>query len=171
MLELYPRVLRQSGYYDDKIEADHDGSALTRAEVVDEIDAGNPVVAGITPGSFGAFQGGAAHVALIVGYLDDGDTLLVNDPYPYSGFDPYLSAGAVAVNHLQYEIDYSDFRSNLNWSESWTVSRSDGGDGGNATYCCTPAGKLGPYPPGIPVGQACYGTHPVTGMSYGQACY
>jgi len=39
------------------------------------------------------------------------------------------------------------------------------------SFCCTPAGKLGPYPnPGVPVGGACTGTTPY-GIVYGQACY
>jgi len=38
-------------------------------------------------------------------------------------------------------------------------------------FCCTPAGKLGPYAnPGIPAGGSCSGTTP-HGVVYGQACY
>lgn len=45
------------------------------------------------------------------------------------------------------------------------------------SYCCTAAGRLGPYPNpgpnGIPVGagEPCYGTHPMHGPVGGQACY
>ncbi|MCB1501205.1 MAG: C39 family peptidase [Bauldia sp.] len=182
MLELYPDVLQQEGLYDDGIEARHRRTALSKQTILDEIDDGNPVVAGISPGqNLGAFRGGAAHVALIVGYRDDGDTLLVNDPFPYTsfgnGWDPYVAAGGSAVRNLKYEIAFDDFRRDLNWSESWTVERiagdNDGGDGGGglARYCCTPVGKLGPYPPGIPAGRACYGTDPVFGTAVGRACY
>jgi hypothetical protein len=179
MLELYPRVLRGDGYFDGTVDATHRRSPLSRSSVVNEIDIGNPVIAGITPGrNLGAFRGGAAHVALIVGYYDDGDTLIVNDPYPYQtvGWDPYRAAGARQTRYLQYEIDYDDFRRNLNWTESWLVeaSRDDGDlddDDGLATYCCTNIGRLGPYPPGIGEGQACYGTHPVFGQAFGRACY
>jgi hypothetical protein len=39
-------------------------------------------------------------------------------------------------------------------------------------YCCTPVGKLGPYPnPGVPEGGPCYGTHPFFGMQHGRACF
>lgn len=44
-------------------------------------------------------------------------------------------------------------------------------------FCCTPAGRLGPYPNpgpnGIPVGpgEPCYGTHPLYGAVTGSACF
>lgn len=45
------------------------------------------------------------------------------------------------------------------------------------SYCCTPVGRLGPYPNpgpngiGVPEGGPCYGTHPFFGMQTGQACF
>ena len=51
MLELYPKVLRDNGQYDATINAGHQQSALSKSRIVSEIDAGNPIVAGISPGS------------------------------------------------------------------------------------------------------------------------
>lgn len=40
------------------------------------------------------------------------------------------------------------------------------------SYCCTPAGRLGPYAnPSVPEGGSCFGTHPMYGPVYGRACY
>jgi hypothetical protein len=45
------------------------------------------------------------------------------------------------------------------------------------SYCCTPVGRLGPYPnPGpdgiaVNAGQLCHGTHPMYGPVGGQACH
>jgi hypothetical protein len=39
------------------------------------------------------------------------------------------------------------------------------------SFCCTPAGRLGPYPnPGYPAGSQCYGSTP-WGVAYGTMCF
>jgi len=39
-------------------------------------------------------------------------------------------------------------------------------------FCCTPAGRLGPYTnTGVPVGGQCYGTTFQGAIMFGQACY
>jgi hypothetical protein len=150
MLEIYPRALHQAGRYDSTIAANHYYSRFSKAEIVEEIDDGNPVVAGISPSGYHRPGTTAEHVALIVGYRDEGDVLIVNDPFPFGAIgmsDPYLAAGAYAIYDQQYEIDYHDFYQQLQWTESFSVERiTDDDDGGGSypSYCCTQAGKLGP---------------------------
>ncbi|HMR34414.1 MAG TPA: papain-like cysteine protease family protein [Geminicoccaceae bacterium] len=84
-------------------------------EIVAEIDDGRPVIAGISPSGNGWRYppGLSEHVALIIGYRDDGRdlVLLVNDPMPYAltPFDPYLAAGGRMLRPGQYAIAYGTF--------------------------------------------------------------
>lgn len=97
-------------------------SSISEEEVRGEIDAGRPVIAGISPsGITGPF---AQHVSLVVGYDDDDEDfrLIVNDPYPYqyvgNRFDPYIRAGGRGGNG-RYLIGYDEFRANLRWTETF----------------------------------------------------
>jgi hypothetical protein len=85
-------------------------------------------------------------VALIVGYddTDEDPRLLVNDPYPFTGANPYVAAGADDNGDGSYWISYSAFRNRLNWAETFvvkqvgTIAATPKGD-----YCCfmTPYGR------------------------------
>ena len=122
MLEDYPRrVAAVTGRPAPRIRAHVVRRALIPGEVVDEIDRARPIVAGISPA--GRPQGGSAHVALIVGYEAGGATLIVNDPYPFPGFqNPYFAAGGAPTDRPgAYRIPYHAFQRGLDWAESFTV--------------------------------------------------
>lgn len=162
----------------DGVTAKHVSHELGWQQIKDQIDDGNPIIAGISPSGVKSMSGVSEHVALIVGY-ESGDRLVVNDPYPFPPMnDPYLKAGATKLEIGRYEIDYDSFVSDLLWQESFetdTAAPIDGSGSGNASlpqYCCTRAGKLGPYPnPGILAGGVCYGTTNFGQQLLGQACY
>ena len=88
---------------------------LSPSEIVDEIDEGDPVIAGISPSGMGAYypQGMSEHAVLMVGYRNSrrGFQVLVNDPMPYGlmGHNPYLTVGAKRARPGQYWIDYRIF--------------------------------------------------------------
>lgn len=97
---------------------------LSQTEIADEVDEGDPIVAGISPSGMGNFYpaGMSEHVALIVGYreLPQGFMMLVNDPMPYGvmGRDPYLGAGAMAAGPGQYWVEYRAFVHLLGYKDS-----------------------------------------------------
>lgn len=123
MLNLYPRIAGQLTRDSIRgISSRRSVRALTVDEIKEELDNDRPIIAGISPaGVTGPF---AQHVALIIGYEEDGDTLIltVNDPYPYqyvgNRADPYLLSGA-SGGEGQYRIPFTNFRSRLHWSESF----------------------------------------------------
>lgn len=173
MLELYPKVLQEYGVDTDGVEAHHRTSALSKTRLTAEIDDGNPVVAGISPNAQGSSTV-AAHVALIVGYEDDGDILVINDPFPFQRVgipDPYLGADGEALDQdQQYRISYDNFRNLLHWSESFTVEKVSGQiehQQSLPNFCCSAQGRFGPFPnTDTPVGGWCH-----AGMYIGRACY
>ena len=97
---------------------------LSPSEIVDEIDEGDPVVAGISPSGMGVFYppGMSEHVVLVVGYYrsSSGFRVLINDPMPYAhmGHNPYLAAGAARTQPGQYLIDYGSFVHHLGYKDS-----------------------------------------------------
>lgn len=97
---------------------------LSPSEIVDEIDEGDPVVAGISPSGMGAYYppSMSEHVALVVGYRKSGRgfQVLVNDPMPYAymGYDPYRAVGAKRTRQGQYWIDYGAFVHRLAYKDS-----------------------------------------------------
>ena len=99
---------------------------LTADEIKKEIDAGRPIVVGISPGTKPA-PGTPAHVALIVGYqvLPDGDIeLIVNDPWPYhlrpGDTNPYTTkeAGGSRNCDANYTVDRKKFCAEASWNGS-----------------------------------------------------
>ena len=129
------------------------GGWLKRAELEAELDAGRPVVAGISPSGYP--KGNVSeHVALIVGY--EGDRVIVNDPFPFGRTfqrDPYLAAGAEMLEPGQYSIPYADFRRSLVWRESIFGISCRGKNCGEPTprpkptgrSCRTHWGQCGPF--------------------------
>ena len=123
MLFQYPRIAGQLTRQSiDGVRSRRVLRALTDEQVREELDNDRPIIAGINPsGVAGPF---AQHVALIIGYEDVDDQLIltVNDPYPYqfvgNRFDPYLRAGGEGSGG-QYRINYNNFRRGLSWSESF----------------------------------------------------
>lgn len=120
MLTGYPRTASGvTGTY-TRITTSVRTRPLTLRQVRAEIDAGRPIIAGISPSGYKRAASVSEHVALIVGY--DDEELLVNDPFPFSSqffaADPYLSSGGRVESEGQYRIAYDDFVSRLRWRES-----------------------------------------------------
>lgn len=97
---------------------------LTAAEIKKEIDAGRPIIVGISPGQTPP-PATPAHVALIVGYqeLPNGDIeLIVNDPWPYhlrpGDKNPYTAAGGSRNCDANYTIDRQKFCAQASWNGS-----------------------------------------------------
>ncbi len=124
VLEAYPQVARMLTGRDFDDLAVELADRLSFDDIADEIDAGRPVVAGISPGGLAPFlpDGISEHVALIIGYAVRGERgyLIVNDPMPVQaiGFDPYLHAGARMLRPGQYEVSYRDFVIRLGYKDT-----------------------------------------------------
>ena len=96
---------------------------LTSAAVIGEIDAGRPVIAGISPSGMLYPPQIAEHVALIIGYSGGADrlTLVVNDPFPFrevGARDPYNRAGGERLERGRYRIGYDAFVQRLQWNNT-----------------------------------------------------
>lgn len=98
----------------------------TPAIIQREIDEGDPVELGVTPG--GPFTGMAGHAVLVVGYdaTAAGRFLVdINDPFPYDAVvgpaeNPYRRLGAAVVRTGQYRIDFAQLQA-LQWSATIRV--------------------------------------------------
>lgn len=131
LLENYPEVLRRNGRSAADVDVTYTHDALSPDDLVAQIDGGHPVIAGITPSSPGVPVSTSAHVALIVGYRDDGNEVVVNDPFPYDEVgmpNPYTGLGGEEIENWQYAIGYDDLVDGLNWIETFTVT--DGSESG-----------------------------------------
>lgn len=166
MLAGYPRrAALLTGQKVPRIFVSHTAT-LGRNELRRELDAGNPVLAGINPwakpgagvGTFAA----SAHLALIVGYGDlDGQLFVrINDPYPFvreKAGDPYVMNGGKLLQPGQYGISYDAFVSGLGWAESFLV-RSDGVHSASSKACLASLPLAPPTrcaAPAAAVGSAC----------------
>jgi hypothetical protein len=99
-------------------------SQLAFQQAQKDIDSNTPVLAGINPSSSSVLFGQSQHLVVIVGYeIQNGqDYLVVNDPFPFAaaGYpDPYLSAGAQALQPGQYLVTYETFVQSLLWNTSF----------------------------------------------------
>ena len=102
-------------------------SPLSMDRVVAEIDAGRPILAGISPEGL-ALPNISQHAVLIVGYEINGSApprVVVNDPFPYwlPQFwvqpNPYLLYGGAQHGSLgQWIIPHSTFTSSLRWANT-----------------------------------------------------
>ncbi|HYI08067.1 MAG TPA: C39 family peptidase [Thermoanaerobaculia bacterium] len=190
MLTGYPRFASKATDTSTRITTRTRGNRLSLEDVQAEIDAGRPIVAGISPSGY---RGNAVseHVALIVGYEDS--DLIVNDPFPFStnAFtgDPYEAAGGEKIDRGQYRVPYRKFVSQLQWKETIYGIRCSGSDctgsddvsDDDEEYeaprptaqlghsCATPALTCGPFynQPALPLGSACWCGTPY-GPSYGR---
>jgi hypothetical protein len=127
LLEEYPTLARTlSGAATRAISVQFTNAPIAFGRVQAAIDAGHPVVTGITPAGIPSVFG-PAHVALVIGYRfgPGGQRLIVNDPYPYGVGplgpygDPYLVRGAVWVGRGQYDMEYSAYVSGLAWTQTF----------------------------------------------------
>jgi hypothetical protein len=177
MLTRYPTVASQVTGTSTQISTTVSYSRLSPAAILREVNAGRPIVAGISPSGY-RDTGISQHVALIIGF--DGDALIVNDPFPFraafSG-NPYEAAGGREIRSGRYRIAYEAFASRLRWRESIYGIRCRGRDCNTADAvdtttpnpptppkvrygrsCQTSVGKCGPFynQPALPVGSACW---------------
>ena len=177
MLTEYPKVAVQRTGLRTSITTATKPSALPLSTVVSEIDAGRPVVAGISPSGYNT-SNVSEHVALIVGY--DGTDLIVNDPFPcdlaITG-NPYVASGGTKLGEGQYRVSYKTFVNRLVWRESIYQIKCSGSDCqgrssststrelnsdvppvqyGNS--CGTLYGSCGPFfnQPALPLGTPCH---------------
>ncbi len=186
MLTQYPDFASRVSGRSTRITTQVSRSRLSLEALAAEIDAGRPVVAGISPSGYRA-NGISEHVALIVGYV--GANLIVNDPFPFRAAtfagNPYEAAGGEEVSSGQYRISYSAFVNRLQWRESiYRISCSGAGCGDSddaddeedtqptvryGRSCQTSVGTCGPFynQPALPLGSRCYCGTP-TGPVYGR---
>lgn len=98
-------------------------SALTFNNTASEINSGRPILAGISPNGY-SYPNISEHVVVIVGYVinNQGQTLVVNDPFPYEAFpllrNPYTSNGGILMQLGRYSISYSAFVSQMRWGNT-----------------------------------------------------
>ena len=94
-----------------------------------DIDAGRPVIAGISPPAQFAPAGTARqHPVVLIGYESEDDTdpsdplVIINDPFPYTPAgqfpNPYEAVGGEARAPGQYAIGYRSLRQLLHWTAS-----------------------------------------------------
>ena len=176
MLRQYPAFASQVTQTSTQITTAVSATRLSMASVRREIDAGRPIVTGISPSGY-QLANVSEHVALIVGY--DEDDLIVNDPFPFAlafSGNPYLAAGGEELDRGQYQISYEAFVQRLRWRETIYRLRCSGsgclgadGDQDDAPVqsatgrsCQTPYGRCGPFydQPALPLGSACYCASP-----------
>src|SRR5208337_1656558 len=107
----YPQIVARTNgntrFFSHPIEA---ASALSSPQIVNEIDNGRPIIAGISPGIQFLPPGISEHAVLIVGYANGGATLVVNDPFPYQAAQmtpSYLQFGGRQVAPGQFQVPYS----------------------------------------------------------------
>lgn len=125
MISDYPeRVAFVTGEQVSRLRSGYSPSALSAERLIAELDDDRPLIAGISPS--GAPSGATSqHVALIVGYVEEDELmLLVNDPYPFGSQNPYRWAGGQSNGDGSYWISYESFRRRLGWRESITVRRT-----------------------------------------------
>jgi hypothetical protein len=119
----YDLVARQLGVPSPDVRSQIRYSALEVSEVAREIEAGRPIIAGITAGGF-PFPNFSQHVVVIVGYDLSGSEpyLIVNDPFPYNfvpgAGNPYMVARATEIQPGQYRISVAAFKGYMAWGNS-----------------------------------------------------
>lgn len=91
---------------------------ISPAQVKAEIDGGRPILIGISPGQGMQPPGVAEHAVLIVGYGNDGNVLIVNDPFPYQAANlpaSYLQFGGSQLEIGRYAVSYATMIGPINW--------------------------------------------------------
>lgn len=126
LLQRYPAAAIQAGSSEAiALTARAKVGRLSEEEVKRELDAGRPIIVGLSPSGF-KVEEAAEHMALLVGYKDGSDelTLIVNDPFPFEDDrflwigNPYVRIHASGDGDAQYEIGYNRFRGRLKWTHT-----------------------------------------------------
>lgn len=180
MIEDYPARVAYVGDEDvPRLTVRYRARPLDEDTLMEAIDRETPVIAGISPSGRPGPWATSQHVALIVGYDsdDEGDVqLLVNDPFPFAGANPYIQAGGDANGDGSYWISYRAFRARLDWAESFVVAQS-------GTIRATPKGDfccfVSPFGADscplnlsgrLPLGAQCTCTYPPSARFFGRVC-
>jgi hypothetical protein len=121
MLTQYPLAMRivTGNASSPVLQPPQTAGPLPPAKIKSEIDAGHPLIAGISPNSLPMPPGLAEHAVLIVGYSQSGNVIIINDPFPYHAagmMAPYLQAGGIAVAPGQFVISYTAMVGALMWN-------------------------------------------------------
>lgn len=103
----------------------HD-SSVSRAKIKTEIDNKRPIIAGINPSLRGVHGPAPEHVVVIIGYklLKGKMYLYINDPYSYTGFNPYMYLELKSVKDGVYVVPYDKFVHSLGWQSTVFTKRS-----------------------------------------------
>jgi hypothetical protein len=104
-------------------------SSLSATRVVDEIDNGRPIIAGISPGMQFLPPGVSEHAVLIVGYESGGSVLIVNDPFPYqaAGMPPsYTRYGGQQIAQGQFRVPYQSMVGPIAWKNTISNLQANG---------------------------------------------
>ncbi|WP_193311808.1 C39 family peptidase [Agriterribacter humi] len=124
MLDQYPRFAQQvCGSSKQSVRCTNVYGALSQQQIMDDIDNGWPILAGINP-SGGVYGTESQHAVLIIGYEveDEIFNLIINDPFPYhavsSSASPYEQYSGEEIISGQYKIPYARFRTNLGWNRT-----------------------------------------------------
>jgi hypothetical protein len=91
------------------------------AAVKAEIDAGRPIIAGISPGEGMQPLGIAQHAVLMVGYDNNGATLIINDPFFYqqAGMTPpYVQVGGAQLELGRFSVPFNAMIGRINWNNA-----------------------------------------------------
>lgn len=127
MVRRYPEVLRSLNRYDGpSLTVQWRYSALSDSQITNEIDAGRPIIAGISPSGYPQ-NVQSEHVALVIGYetTDEGLNIIVNDPFPFDRLpfnqppNPYTAQGGQSLGSGRYSINAQRFRQGLVWRETF----------------------------------------------------
>lgn len=123
-------------------------SAISFEQFRAQIDREKPVIISYS-GSF------AGHVVVGFGYDSDARTIDVHDP----------NSGTWTVSFAA-SFRYGSMANSLNWTSTILDF------GVMPAFCCTPVGRLGPFPnTTIPAGAACSAMDSVGVLRYGNACF
>ena len=138
MLTGFPRKLAASGRPTPRLYA-AGAPVLPASEMVQELEQGNPILVGLSPGAPFTLKAGLnhflspMHAALVVGYLKTSAETwyLVSDPYPFRDplTNPYVQQQGVPVMGMlqgapipvAYWIRESALKAGLQWSESFLL--------------------------------------------------
>jgi Peptidase_C39 like family len=123
---------------------------LSHDDIGRELAAGRPIVLGINPTWTPALTQ-AQHLVLLIG--QDGNRVLINDPYDYGKDNPYIKVGASSPQPRQHWIERSSLLEKLGWVESILV-RKDGHHTPPMTRCLMPSGTC-LAPVALKPGSAC----------------
>jgi Peptidase_C39 like family len=122
LITQYPQIVARTNgndkFFPHPIEAT---SPLSVVQLKTEIDAGRPIIAGISPGMQYLPPGISEHAVLIVGYADGGATVLVNDPFPYDSahmMPSYLQVGGQETTPGQFRVPYPAMIGAIAWKNT-----------------------------------------------------